>query len=346
MPQPRAAGPRPGPGVARQAPPGPPPPPTRPAPPPAEEFPDLQNLQRVENRLIEHFSGNPMNPSEEAALGRELEQMAGRARDLQINPSKAYCLLLRDLLKVRTLDEISALKASPWHKANLRYVLGYRGGPATALTVIQRGRVESQGYLDRALDHVALDYGPDRGEILVADHSQGMDLKKELAGKDVVDLGGARGAFAAALTGFVGPKGSVTVVEIDPGFAGLIAATAPYDKRFTRVGFRLGQLDDTRLPEASVDVLFINEVHLVGKGAGAQEYQKDILPWVRSVFRALRPGGKVVVYELHPPPSAGKAAACLREVGFAEPRVVLLPAPAIPGSEPGYVMSALRPSKP
>jgi len=307
---------------------------------------DLQNLKVLENRVIEHFYSDPLEPAEKAALCRDLEEMAARARDLQTEPSRSFCLLLRDLLQVKALAEIDSLQADSWHKANLRYLLEYPGGAATALVLLQRGRTESMDFLDLTLDHIANDYGPDRGEQLVADHARLMDLEKELDGKDVVDIGGARGAFAAALVGYVGPRGSLTVVDLHPGFARLIAQTAAYDKRFARVGFRLGQLDDTRLPEASVDVAFINEVHQVGNVADPGYYQQTVLPWVRSVRRALRHGGRIVVLEAHPQLSTyEQAAACLREAGFGRNRTVAIPATE-PGMAPGYVMSALRPDHP
>lgn len=64
--------------------------------------------------------------------------------------------------------------------------------------------------------------------------------------------------------------------------------------RGLNVEVRQGRPDDVLLPRQSVDVIVMNGVHL-GAGLEDPKYQRLTLPWLRSMTRALRPGGVMVM---------------------------------------------------
>ena len=106
-------------------------------------------------------------------------------------------------------------------------------------------------------------------------------------GMVVADIGAGTGAFISALSASVGDEGTVYAVDIVPAFLAHLEARAREEG--------VGNLElieatptDASLPEASVDLLFMSDVyHHI-------EYPSIYL---QSLYRALRPGGRLVIVE-------------------------------------------------
>jgi ubiquinone/menaquinone biosynthesis C-methylase UbiE len=105
-------------------------------------------------------------------------------------------------------------------------------------------------------------------------------------GERVADLGAGDGYFVAHLARAVGPEGVVFAVDIDAELMLELATRFPPGE--TNVEAILGDADDPRLPDASLDlVLIVNTYHHID---GREAY-------FRALARDLRPGGRVAIIE-------------------------------------------------
>lgn len=115
-------------------------------------------------------------------------------------------------------------------------------------------------------------------------------LMAELAlkpGMDVADVGAGTGYYARRMALQVGPKGKVYAIEVQPQMLRVLEATA---KRpgYGNIVPVLGAEDDVTLPEASIGLAILVDVH------HELAFPREVLA---SIVRALRPGGRVVFVE-------------------------------------------------
>ena len=135
-------------------------------------------------------------------------------------------------------------------------------------------------------------------------------------GDVVADLGAGSGLFAFPLAKAVGP-GRVYAVELDEGFLTHMRTKAKTEG-ITNLVPVLGQFTDPSLPARDVDVAFFHDVlhHVENRSA-----------YLKSVAGYLKPGGRIVVIDLHPAQSPHRdqpalivskeqATAWLAEAGF------------------------------
>jgi ubiquinone/menaquinone biosynthesis C-methylase UbiE len=106
-------------------------------------------------------------------------------------------------------------------------------------------------------------------------------------GMKVADVGAGTGLFALLFAEAVGPSGRVYAVDIIPKFLEHTAARAR-KAGLRNVETRLGDERSLPLPEASVDVLFLCDTY------HHFEYPRSMNA---SMFRALRPGGTLVLID-------------------------------------------------
>jgi ubiquinone/menaquinone biosynthesis C-methylase UbiE len=113
---------------------------------------------------------------------------------------------------------------------------------------------------------------------------------KVAPGQIVADLGAGTGAFSLPFANAVGPSGKVYAVEIDRGLGDYIAKKAA-EAHASNVQVIIGKPVDPALPEANVDLAFMNDVlHHVEDRAG----------YLKQAARYLKPGGRFVVIEPEP----------------------------------------------
>ena len=108
-------------------------------------------------------------------------------------------------------------------------------------------------------------------------------------GMTVADIGAGTGLFTLPFAQAVGPKGRVYAVEIAQKFLDHIAARAAQEKVIGIVPV-LGKDRSVELPENSVDLAFICDVY---------HHFEHPLDSMKSLWRAMKPGGTVVVIDFH-----------------------------------------------
>lgn len=106
-------------------------------------------------------------------------------------------------------------------------------------------------------------------------------------GMAIADVGAGTGFFTELFAERVGPGGRVYAVDLMPEFVQRIAARAK-EKGLTNVVTVLCKEDSVELPPNSVDLVFMSDTY------HHFEYPRSTL---RSIHRALRPGGEMVVID-------------------------------------------------
>jgi arsenite methyltransferase len=105
-------------------------------------------------------------------------------------------------------------------------------------------------------------------------------------GDRVADVGAGKGYFVEHLSGAVGPEGTVYAVEVDAQLVADLAVRFPAEQ--TNVEAVLGEFEDPKLPDGSVDVvLIVNTYHHIEDRPG----------YFRRLQQDLSPGGRVAVIE-------------------------------------------------
>lgn len=106
-------------------------------------------------------------------------------------------------------------------------------------------------------------------------------------GATVADVGSGTGYFTLRLAQQVGPAGKVYAVDVQQSMLDLTKKTVD-EHKLTNVEYVLATETSPRLPERSVDLVFI---------AYAYHEFGDPEAMMRAIRRALKPGGRVVVLE-------------------------------------------------
>lgn len=106
-------------------------------------------------------------------------------------------------------------------------------------------------------------------------------------GMDIADIGAGTGLFTRLFAEAVGPTGSVFAVDIAEAFVRNIERTAVERGLANVVGVVNSQVD-AGLPPESVDLVFICDTY---------HHFEQSLAMLRSLYRALRPGGRLILID-------------------------------------------------
>lgn len=112
------------------------------------------------------------------------------------------------------------------------------------------------------------------------------------AGDVVADIGAGTGLYTLLFAEEVGADGRIYAEDIEPRFLDLINRRAE-DSGLDNITAVLGRENDVTLPEGAMDVVFIADTY---------HYFSDREAVMKSVYRALKPGGSLVLidYDLKP----------------------------------------------
>ena len=116
-------------------------------------------------------------------------------------------------------------------------------------------------------------------------------------GMDIADVGAGTGLFVPLLARQTGPSGRVYAVDISEEFIRLILSRAKMEG-LKHVEGIVCDPDDTKLPENSVDLVFVCDTY------HHFEYPQKSLA---SIHRALRPGGRLVIVDFERIPGTSSA---------------------------------------
>jgi SAM-dependent methyltransferase len=116
-------------------------------------------------------------------------------------------------------------------------------------------------------------------------------------GSSVADVGAGSGEVSIALAPHVAPGGRVYATEIDPAMLRKIRAIAQKATPGTFIPVA-GAENDTGLPEGCCDSIFLREVY---------HHLTDPIAIDRSLYKAMRPGGRLAIIDFEPTPLAGPA---------------------------------------
>lgn len=108
-------------------------------------------------------------------------------------------------------------------------------------------------------------------------------------GERVLDIGSGAGLDSLIAARMVGPAGSVFGVDMTPAMLAKARRNAA-DAGLANVAFRQGYMEELPVEDASVDVVISN---------GVINLTTDKLHVMREVYRALRPGGRFQIADIH-----------------------------------------------
>ena len=127
-------------------------------------------------------------------------------------------------------------------------------------------------------------------------------------GSVVADVGAGIGFLSFVLSNQVGAAGKVYAVDIDASVLEFIDACHGFAKH-DNIQTIHSSPDNAMLPEASCDeVYLLGTVHCLGPDTWR--------PFIRSCFKALKPGGRLIVQDNTSHPIVGTVAAGMKEEGF------------------------------
>jgi len=107
-------------------------------------------------------------------------------------------------------------------------------------------------------------------------------------GDSVADLGAGGGYFTFRLADAVGPTGKVYAVDVDRDMLDYIAKQSAAEKRENVITVA-ADYDDSKLPDASVNLLFTSNTY---------HHLENRTAYFERNSRVLRPGGRVAIIDL------------------------------------------------
>jgi len=186
-------------------------------------------------------------------------------------------------MKCNLRNRLSVLAVATWIACTALVSPAVLSGqnPAQATTQSTAQRPTSQPYRG---DLSIFEY-PDRDKKLHVDRV--MDLLGIAEGKSVADVGAGSGWFTVRAAARVGASGVVYAEDINPAAIDSITERARKEK-LSNIHPILGAVDDTKLPENSVDAVLILKTY--------HEFARPI-PLMQKLRLALKPGAKVGIID-------------------------------------------------
>lgn len=116
------------------------------------------------------------------------------------------------------------------------------------------------------------------------------------AGQTVVDVGAGSGAFLEPMSVAVGPNGRVQALDISPRFVEFMSKRVKQNA-WTNVTVQQSLPDDIQVAAATADVVFVCDTY---------HHFTNPQSVLASIFKALKPGGRLVIVDFHRIPGKTK----------------------------------------
>lgn len=139
---------------------------------------------------------------------------------------------------------------------------------------------------DMKVEEFTQTFESDNREIFARRHELLAALALE-RGQKLADIGAGTGVFMALFSAAVGADGQVIALDIAPKFVDHMKQRSAREG-LTNVTVIQNHPDDIGLPEHSLDVAFVCDTY---------HHFEQVAPILASIFRALRPGGRLVVVD-------------------------------------------------
>lgn len=178
-----------------------------------------------------------------------------------------------------------------------------RENPAKVLRDLQSARTHrlSHDKLAQAYHQVAIGLSSESRGLQIRDHLLQYVDHSWIRGKVIADIGAGNCQAEPELVNLVGPTGKVIAVDVDPSTKRFFENARDHIPALSQVEFRLTDYASPGLRPNEVDIVVLNDVHLLGiypdDSRGEERFKGEQLPWLKSVFRALRPGGILFIRE-------------------------------------------------
>ncbi len=139
---------------------------------------------------------------------------------------------------------------------------------------------------DMKVEEFTQTFESDNREIFARRHEVLAALALE-PGQRLADIGAGTGIFLGLFSAAVGTDGQVMALDIAPKFIDHMKQRCVREG-LTNVTVLQNQPDDVQLPEHSIDLAFVCDTY---------HHFEQVAPTLASIFRALRPGGRLVVVD-------------------------------------------------
>ncbi len=238
-------------------------------------------------------------PWDEVLMSRAASDFERRAAE---GSSLSYHYTVYARWARQRLGQDTGTPLSTYDQAMLDY-LGSRPDPAEALLEIAATRADHAGGPTAQELYMQWSQGffsSTRAASLVERVRAHLETRR-LQGATVADIGSGPGHFSRALLDLVGPGGRVLALDIDPSVARVQPWIARLDPVFSRIEFRVIRNEpgvSGLRPTDRVDVAFLMDVHILGGRTLAPPADQQVR-WLDSLYRGLRPGGSLFVFESH-----------------------------------------------
>lgn len=121
-------------------------------------------------------------------------------------------------------------------------------------------------------------------------------------GAVVCDMGFGKGYYTFYMAHLVGPKGQVYAVDVDSRLCRYMEERIEY-AGITNIKVIESRFEDAMIPADTLDALFMFDVfHCMTQTLQTEQdehnYEVKVKPWIASMFKAMKPGGKVAIVDL------------------------------------------------
>ena len=210
------------------------------------------------------------------------------------------CLPQPTEMDKRAFAYLNELNGFDWFAAKLRYATHNDDDPDPSAYLPKRLKASFEAYKNtpnkchpsRGIAHLSGYFENRRDDFGGESVKAIQEFYGDMQGKDFADIGSGCGFTLGLFRECIGPKAKLYATELDDYTLDVL--------RFTSQGLNVKvikcKIDDCCLGEEQFDIINMTGVHLSAMVTFKEELiQNETIPWLRTISRALRPHGVMVV---------------------------------------------------